>query len=119
MPPLWSSHAVRRAPCKDVDFFPLLKGDADDAERGANARGREGSSVALRHDLAVGGHEFRAVAADGFVSGFLFQMNLLRFFDHSSANFREVGGLRGEIGQAAFHAFDGPEEVDGGGARFG
>ena len=45
-------------------------------------------------------------------------MNLLRFFDHSLANFREVGGLRGEFGKAALHAFDGPEEINGGGASF-
>ena len=62
--------------------------------------------------MTIGGHEFRAEAADGFVGGFLFQVNLLGFFDHCLANFCEVGSLRGQFGEAALHAFEGPEEID-------
>ena len=87
---------------EDVELFALLDGDAEYAERGADAAGGESAGVALRHDLAVGGHEFRAEAADGFVGGFLFEMNLLGFFDHRCANFREVGSLRDEVGELRF-----------------
>src|SRR5277367_1790327 len=45
-------------------------------------------------------------------------MNQLRFFDHGLADFGEVGGLSGEFIEAALHALDSPEEIDGGGAGF-
>src|SRR6266581_4813142 len=103
---------------KDVQLSALLEGDADNAERRADAARGERAGVALGHDLAFTRHEFRAEAADGFVGGALFEMDLLRFFDHALLDFREVGSLRDEFGEAALHALDGPEEIDGGGAGF-
>src|SRR6266702_3469063 len=103
---------------KDVQLSALLEGDADNAERRADAARGERAGVALGHDLAFTRHEFRAVAADGSVGGALFEMNLLRFFDPALLDFREVGSRRDVFGEAALHALDGPEEIDGGGAGF-
>src|SRR5262249_10925193 len=102
-----------------VEVAALLDGDADDPESGADATGGEGARVALGHDLAVPRHEFGAEAADGLVGGLLFQMDLLGFGDERFADLREVGGLRGELGEARLHAFERPKQVDGGGTRFG
>src|SRR6266487_2611434 len=103
---------------KDVQLSALLEGDTDNAEGRADAACGERAGVALGHDLAFTRHEFRAVAADGFVGGALFEMDLLRFFDHALLDFREVGSLRGEFGEAALHALKSPEKIHGGGAGF-
>src|SRR6266568_8239461 len=103
---------------EDVNLSSLFECNANYAERRADAARGERAGVALGHDLAFTRHEFRAVTADGFVGGALFEMNLLRFFDHALLDFREVGSLRGEFGEAALHAFECPEEIDGGGAGF-
>jgi len=68
---------------KDVDLFCPVRTRRDDAKRAADAAGGERAGVALRHDLAFAGHEFRAEAADGFVGSAFFEMNLLGFLDHS------------------------------------
>ena len=111
---------------EDVEFFALVDGDANDAESGANAAGGESAGVALGHDVPVARHEFGAEAGDGFIGGALFEMDLLGFGDEGLADFGEVESLRwawwqggGEFGEAALHAFESPEKIDGGGASFG
>src|SRR5438445_5219973 len=104
---------------EDVEFFPLFECDADDPESGADPGGGERAGVALGHDAAVAGHEFRAKAADGFVSGLFFEMNLLRFLDHALLDFDDVESLRREFRETVLHAVERPEEIHGGGARFG
>src|SRR4029077_13567814 len=39
--------------------------------------------------------------------------------DHGLLYFLQIGLLAGEVGETGFHSFDGPEEIDGGGARLG
>ncbi len=75
---------------EDVELFPLFDGDADDAERRADTSGRKRAGVALGHDLAFARHELRTEAADGFVGGFLLEMNLPGFGDHSLLDFLHV-----------------------------
>lgn len=60
---------------KDVEFLALFEGDADYTERGSDSARGERAGVALSHDLTDGGHEFRTKTANGFVSGFFFQVN--------------------------------------------
>src|SRR5271157_1360971 len=103
---------------QNVQFVTLLESDADDPQRGANSSGGQGARVALRHDLAFLGHEFRAETADGFVGGLFFEVHFLSFGDEGSANFGEAGGGGEQFREASFHALQSPEEVDGRGARF-
>jgi len=103
---------------KDVDLFALFERDADDAKRAADAAGSERAGVALRHDLAFPGHEFRAEVADGFVGGALFEMNLLGFLDHPLPDFAQIEVSAVKFCKPAPHALKGPEEIDGGGAGF-
>jgi hypothetical protein len=103
---------------EDVEIFALFDRDAKDAEGGADACGCERSGVALSHDAAFARHEFGAEAAHGFVGGFFLEVNLLRFSDHRGTNFFEVGSLGGDCGELFLHPVDGPEKIDGGGARF-
>jgi hypothetical protein len=70
------------------------------------------ASIAVRHHLALAGHEFRAEAADRFVRGFLFEMNLLRFGDHRLLDFGQVGVAFGDLRETRFHSFERPEEID-------
>ena len=45
-------------------------------------------------------------------------MDLLGFLNHPLPDFAEIRSLGGQFGEAALHALDGPEEIDGGGAGF-
>src|SRR5579859_343796 len=60
---------------KDVEFLALFEGDADHTQSRADTARGERAGVALSHDLAGGRHEFRTKTANGFVSGFFFQVN--------------------------------------------
>ena len=101
-----------------MELSPLFERHADDTESCADAAGGQCSGVALRHDLALAGHEFRAKAADGFVGSFFLKMDLLGFFDHGLLDLGEVGSKRSEFGEAALHALKSPEKIYGGRASF-
>ena len=77
----------------------------DDAERGADAAGREAAGVAVRQDGRALVDQLRAEAADGVVG-----LDLLAV---------DAGGLglgaRGVAVPGGEHAVDGPAQVDGGG----
>src|SRR5690348_15640020 len=59
---------------QDVDFLALFEGDADYAKSRADSARGERAGIALSHHMAASRHEFRTKAANGFVSGFFFQV---------------------------------------------
>jgi hypothetical protein len=70
MPSLTSSHAVRRAPCRNgrvssasTQPFAALGRGANHAQRRAVAGGRQRARVAMRQDARLVGHELRAIRA--------------------------------------------------------
>ena len=104
----------------------VFDGHANHAERGTDAGGGERAGIALRHHAAVVRHQLGAEFADGAIGGAALFVDQQSFSDERGF---DVGDLRGGIAfagcivrqfvEAAAEASDGPEEIDGGGPRFG
>ncbi len=103
---------------EDVDLFAGCDRRADHAERGAVARRCQRAGIAMGENGLAIRNERRAVLADAFVDGDVFEANLLRFCDQLGANLGEAADRRARAIHAA-HAFDGPKEIHRGGARAG
>src|ERR1700730_5002357 len=97
-------------------FDPIAPLDrhANDTESRANASGRQGARVALRHHATAFGHKLCAEPTDALVGFPAFLVNLLRLFDERRANpaepdFPMVCGGECKFLEASLESFDGPE----------
>ena len=104
----------------DMDLVALLDGGADDAERRAVATGGQGAGIAVGEDAAGAGQQCCSMGTHAAAGGNVFVVHAQGFSDERGSDAVRCGsGSSGLLGEAALHALDGPEEIDGGGAGGG
>ena len=116
------ARALKERACfvgEDMNPFAALDGGANDSKCGPVAAGGERSGVAMGEHSSLLGHQVCAKGAHGATGGDVFVVHGASFGFESGADGGHRCVLLLQLSKDAFHAVDGPEEIDGCGACAG